>query len=124
MGKNKLKSNDTKIDKNVDTVISSSPNKAQKSPRAKPITEKLCAVIKSVGLPECTEGLTADQLTENQKHVLKKVCAKMYGHQHSDNKRNLPAKSMESATAQLAEKMKEKLAQRKKEKKKLKQKSK
>lgn len=111
-----------KSDKSVDAVIGLSPNKVKKSRKPLPITEKMCAVIKSVGLPENAEGLTADQLTENQKHALKKVCAKMYGHQHSE-KRNLPAKSLESATAQLAEKMKEKLAQRKKEKEKLKQKT-
>lgn len=115
MGKNKVKSIS---DKRVDTT--SSPNKVKKSPKPQAINEKLSAVIKSVGLPENADGLTAEQLSENQKHALKKVCAKMYGHQHTE-KRKLPASSLESATGQLEQMMKEKLAQRKKEKKKLKQ---
>lgn len=117
MGKNKTRSNDKVCNKNVDTSIESSHGKVIKSAKPKLITEKLSAVIKSVGLPDSAEGVTADQLTENQKHALKKVCAKMYGHQHTE-KRKLPAHSLETATAQLAKKMKEKLAQKKKEKKK------
>lgn len=98
-----------------------SSRKSAKSPKPQPINEKLSAIIKSVGFPEHAEGLTAEQLTENQKHALKKVCAKMYGHQHTE-KAKMPAKSLESATAQLAERMKSQLAQRKKEKKKQKEK--
>lgn len=125
MGKHKSKSKDKESNKNVvtiDTTITSPPGKVTKSPKPQAITEKLSAVIKSVGLPESAEGLTADQLTENQKHALKKVCTKMYGHQHSV-KQKMPAKSLESATVQLAQKMKEKLAQKKKEKKKQKTKA-
>lgn len=114
MGKKKSQSNDETHNKSDDTIESSS-SKVKKSSKPQPITEKLSAIIKSVRLPENTEGLTAEKLTENQKHALKKVCAKMYGHQHTE-KKQLPAKSLESATAQLAEKMKEKLAQRKREK--------
>lgn len=120
MGKNKSKSNDKKCDRSEEIMSISHSSKASKSPKPQPINERLSAVIKSVGLPDA-DGLTAEQLTENQKHVLKKVCAKMYGHQHTE-KTKMPAKSLESATAQLAEKMKAQLAQRKKEKKKLKQK--
>lgn len=121
MGKKKTKSKDKQHDKSEAIVSVASSSKVIKSPKLQPINEKLAAVIKSVGLPKSAKGLTAEQLTENQKHVLKKVCAKMYGHQHSEKKK-MPATSLESATAQLAEKMKEKLAQRKKEKKKQKQK--
>lgn len=117
MGKNKTKSKDKESNKNANTAISSSPGKVTKSPKPQAITEKLSSVIKSVGLPANADSITAEQLNENQKHALKKVCAKMYGHQHSE-KRKLPANSVESATVQLAEKMKEKLAQKKKEKKK------
>lgn len=121
MGKNTTKSESTKHDKN--TASSSSPvNKVKKVSKVQPSVEKLCAVIQSVGLPNSADGLTADKLNENQKHVLKKVCAKMYGHQHTE-KRVLPARSLESATAQLEKKMKEQLAQRKKAKKLAKQKS-
>lgn len=121
MGKNKTKSESSKHDKIKDT-LSSPANKVKKVSKTQASVEKLSAVIQSVGLPESADGLTADKLNENQKHVLKKVCAKMYGHQHTE-KKALPAKSLESATAQLAEKMKQQLAQRKKEKKKAKQKS-
>lgn len=120
MGKNKTKSESKhKKHEKSEGIFDKSPSsdKVKKLSKTQQTNEKLAAVIKSVGLPKDSEGLTADQLTENQKHVLKKVCAKMYGHQHTE-KRVLPAKSLESATAQLAEKMKEKLAQRKKDKKK------
>lgn len=113
MGKNKTKSTQSK---DVEKVASTSSNTVKKSPKSKPATEKLETIVKAVGLPENVDGLTADKLTENQKHALKKVCAKMYGHQHSEKKR-LPASSLESATAQLAAKMKEKLAQQKRDKK-------
>lgn len=112
MGKNKTKSSDQYQDKNVEKL----PNTMKKSPKPQPAAEKLEAIVKSVGLPENVDDLTADKLTENQKHALKKVCAKMYGHQHSERRR-LPANSLESATAQLAAKMKEKLAQQKRDKK-------
>lgn len=115
MGKNKTKSKHAKSEEILDSSPSS--DKVKKISKTQQINEKLSAVIKSVGLPRDSDDLTADQLTENQKHVLKKVCAKMYGHQHTE-KRVLPAKSLESATAQLEQKMKEKLAQRKKDKKK------
>lgn len=124
MGKNKTKS-DSKTknhDESVGKVGSSTSDKVKKSPKLQPATEKLAAVIKSVGLPESAEGLTADKLSENQKHVLKKVCAQMYGHKHTERK-TLPARSLESATAQLAERMKQQLAQRKMDKKKQKQKN-
>lgn len=114
MGKKKSKDKHNKSD---DTVNIASSSKKLKSPKPQKSDEKLMSIIKSVGLPENAEGLTAEQLTENQKHVLKKVCTKIYGHQHSE-KQKMPARSLESATAQLAEKMKEKLAQRKKDKKK------
>lgn len=113
MGKNKTKSTYQQPDKHVENVSTAS---VKKSPKPQPATEKLEAIVKSVGLPADVDGLTADKLTENQKHALKKVCAKMYGHQHTEKKR-LPAHSLESATAQLAAKMKEKLAQQKRDKK-------
>lgn len=116
MGKNKTKSSHQNPDKNVEKTAATSSNTIKKSPKPQPATEKLEAIVKSVGLPENVDGLTADQLTENQKHALKKVCAKMYGHQHSEKKR-LPASSLESAAAQLEAKMKEKLAQQKRDKK-------
>lgn len=119
MGKNKTKSDVSKAKKHErseDLVGSSPSDKMKKNSKAQQTKDKLTSVIKSVGLPKTADGLTADQLTENQKHALKKVCAQMYGHRHTE-KRSLPASSLESATAQLAEKMKEKLAQRKKEKK-------
>lgn len=122
MGKNKTKSHDKDSRKSADAATNLSPGKVTKSPKQQQINDKLNAVIKSVGLPANADGLTADQLTENQKHVLKKVCAKAYGHQHTE-RRALPANSLESATAQLAEKMKQKLAQKKKDKKQQKQKS-
>lgn len=122
MGKNKSKSNDKESRKSAESTIASPSGKVTKSPKPQSSTEKLNSVIKSVGLPANAEGLTADQLTENQKHALKKVCAKMYGHQHSE-KKAMPARSLESAAAQLEQKMKEKLAQKKKEKKKQKQKT-
>lgn len=117
MGKNKSKSTDKESNKKSDMAISSAPEKVTKISKPQTDSEKLSSIIKSVGLPESADGITADQLTENQKNALKKVCTKMYGHQHSV-KRQLPANSLESATVQLAAKMKEKLAQKKKEKKK------
>lgn len=122
MGKNKTKLSDQHQSKNVDKVATTSSNTVKKSPKSQPALEKLEKIVKTVGLPENVDGLTADQLTENQKHALKKVCAKMYGHQHSEKKRG-PASSLESATAQLAAKMKEKLAQQKRDKKLKKQQS-
>lgn len=113
----KQKTNSIDQEKNVEhTVATTSSNKVKKSPKPNAATEKLEAIIRSVDLPENDGNLTADQLTPNQKNALKKVCAKMYGHQHAV-KRNLPANSLESATAQLAAKMKEKLAQQKRDKK-------
>lgn len=117
MGKNKSKSKDKESNKKFDMEISSPSGKVTKIPKPQSDTEKLSSIIKSVGLPDSADGMTADKLTENQKHALKKVCAKMYGHQHSV-KKQLPANSIESATAQLEAKMKEKLAQKKREKKK------
>lgn len=120
MGKNKSKSQDKQHNKSDVIANNSVTNKVKKSPKPQSNVEKLSSIIKSVGLPENADNITAEQLSENQKHALKKVCAQMYGHQHSQ-KKTLPARSLESATAQLAAKMKEKLAQRKKEKKKQKQ---
>lgn len=115
MGKNK--SQDKQHNKSDVISNSAVTNKVKKSPKPQSDRiEKLSSIIKSVGLPENTESLSADQLNENQKHALKKVCAHMYGHQHTETKK-LPAKSLESATAQLAEEMKAKLAERKKQKK-------
>lgn len=116
MGKNKTKSTHQHQDKDVEKMATTSSSTVKKIPKPQPATEKLEAIIKSVDLPENVDGLTADKLTENQKHALKKVCAKMYGHQHSVRK-SLPAYSLESATVQLAAKMKEKLAQQKRDKK-------
>lgn len=116
MGKNKTKSTYQQQNKNADEMATASSNTVKKSPKPQAASEKIESIVKAVGLPENVDGLTADQLTENQKHALKKVCAKMYGHQHSEKKR-LPASSLESATAQLAAKMKEKLAQQKRDKK-------
>lgn len=108
MGKNKPNTNN----KNNDKCEQSSDN-IKKMSKTHTKTEKLASIINTVGMPTSAEGLTADQLTENQKHALKKVCAQMHGHQHS-TKKALPARSLESATVQLAQKMKEKLAQHKK----------
>lgn len=117
MGKNKTKTSHQHQGKNVECMATvSSSSTVKKIPKPQPATEKLEAIVKSVGLPQNADGLTADKLTENQKHALKKVCAKMYGHQHSVRK-SLPAHSLESATVQLAAKMKEKLAQQKRDKK-------
>lgn len=114
-GKNKKKTTDHQKEKADVTIASTSSNKVKKSPKPNAVQQKLESIIKSVDLPENADGLTADQLTANQKNALKKVCAKMYGHQHSV-KQHLPAHSLESATAQLAAKMKEKLAQQKRNK--------
>lgn len=122
MRKNKTKSTHQHQNKNAEKMATTSTSTVKKSPKPQPATEKLEKIVKAVGLPENVDGLTADDLTENQKHALKKVCAKMYGHQHSEKKR-LPASSLESATAQLAAKMKEKLAQQKRDKKMKKQQS-
>lgn len=115
-GKNKQKPTERRQEKNIDTMAANSSNKVKKSPKPNAATQKLESIIKSVNLPENVEGLTAEKLTPNQKNALKKVCAKMYGHQHSE-RRNLPANSVESATVQLAAKLKEKLAQQKRDKK-------
>lgn len=120
MGKHKSKSQDKQHNKSDVSTSDSPSNKVKKSSKLPTGTEKLSAIIKSVGLPANDDNLTADKLSENQKHALKKVCAQMYGHKHTE-KRTLPAKSLESATAQLAQKMQEKLSQRKKDKKKQKQ---
>lgn len=112
MGKNKTKSPDHHQEKNDETIA----NKVKKSPKPQSERERLEAIIQSVGLPATSDGLTAEKLTENQKHALKKVCAKMYGHQHSVRTK-LPANSLDSATVQLAQKMQEKLAQQRKDKK-------
>lgn len=72
--------------------------------------------LKSVKLPTTADGLTAEQLTSEQKMVFKKQCQHMYGHKFS-TKRKLPANSIESATLQLAAKMKEKQKQLKQMKK-------
>lgn len=78
--------------------------------------EKVIAkALKSVQLPTTADGLTAEQLTSEQKMVFKKHCQNMYGHKFS-TKRKLPANSIESATVQLAAKMKERQKQLKQKK--------
>lgn len=77
----------------------------------------IASALKSVKLPTSADGLTAEQLTSDQKMVIKKQCQNMYGHKFS-TKRKLPASSIESATLQLAAKMKEKQKQLKSKKKK------
>lgn len=90
-------------------------HKVEKRP-TKPHPTSRAEALRAVELPKSADGLTADQLTEDQKHVFKRHCQEMYGHRFSE-RRKLPAYSMETAALQLAAKMQEKLAQRKKEKK-------
>lgn len=85
-------------------------------------SKSVAAQLRAIELPKSADGLTAEQLSEDQKIVFKRECQKMYGHKHVE-KRKLPAYSLEAATSQLEAKLKEKLNQRKLEKKNKKQNS-
>lgn len=116
MGKTTTPKDAEKKRKSLESAPSSHLNKVDKKP-SKPPGPSRAEALRAVELPKTAEGLTADQLTENQKHVFKRHCQEMYGHRVSE-KRKLPANSLETASMQLAAKMQEKLAQRKKDKKK------
>lgn len=109
MGKIKTKTTETKTEK---VTQPSSSHGIEKINQPK----SYAAQLRSIELPKSADGLTADQLTEDQKIVFKKECQKMYGHKYVE-KRKLPANSLEAATNQLEAKLKEKLQQRKLEKK-------
>lgn len=79
--------------------------------------KEIAKALRSVELPKSAEGLTAEQLSSDQKMVFKKHCQNMYGHKFS-GRRKLPAHSIESATSQLEAKMREKAKQLKQKKKK------
>lgn len=72
--------------------------------------------LRAVELPKSSRGLTAEKLTEDQKHVFKKQCQKMYGQKFAEH-RKLPASSIEVAASQLADKIKAQLAEKRKQKK-------
>lgn len=105
-----------------DEVNKSEESKSNKK-KSKQIDEsqRISDALRAVELPKSSENLTAEQLTADQKNVFKKHCQNMYGHRYSTREK-LPASSLESATLQLAAKMKEKLERRKKDKKKKKSK--
>lgn len=113
MGKTKTKTNETKCEKIIQPTSSHGIDKSNQQ-------KSVAAQLRSVELPKSADGLTADQLTENQKIVFKRECQKMYGHKYVE-KRKLPAYSLETATSQLEAKLKEKQLQRKLEKKNKKQ---
>lgn len=115
MGKTKNQTNDSKSEK---LVSPSSSNGIEKSNHGKSVG----AQLRSIELPKSADGLTAEQLNENQKIVFKRECQKMYGHKYVE-RRKLPANSIETAAAQLEAKLKEKLKQKKLEKIKQKKKS-
>lgn len=112
------KTSSTKDTEKSSKIHESGPSHKLEKKSTQPHGQSRSEALRSVELPKSADGLTADQLTENQKHVFKRHCQEMYGHRFSD-KRKIPANSLEAATSQLAAKMQEKLAQRKKEKKKL-----
>lgn len=119
MGKTTTTKDPVTESKSRKSCESISSHKVTKHP-TKPHGQTRAEALNAVELPKSADGLTADQLTENQKHVFKRHCQEMYGHRFSD-KRKLPANSLEAATSQLAAKMQEKLAQRKKDKQKKKE---
>lgn len=105
MGKTKNQTNDSKSEK---VVHPSSSNEIAKLNHGKSIVSQL----RSIELPKSADGLTAEQLTENQKIVFKRECQKIYGHKYIE-RRKLPANSLETATAQLEAKLKKELKQKK-----------
>lgn len=103
------------IEKKKITEPSSSSIKIDKN--AKKIGEiSRMDALRAVELPKSSKGLTAEKLTEDQKHVFKKQCQKLYGPKSGD-RRKLPATSIEVATSQLADKIKAQLAEKRKQKK-------
>lgn len=110
MGKTKNQPDNKRSEKVIQKPSSS--HGVEKTNAAKSIG----AQLHSIALPKSADGLTADQLTEDQKIVFKKECQKLYGHKYVE-KRQLPAYSLEKATSQLEIKLKEKLQQKKLEKK-------
>lgn len=93
MGKTKNQTNDMKSEK---MIHPSSSNGIEKSNHGKSIA----AQLRSIELPKSADGLTAEQLTENQKIVFKRECQKMYRHKYVE-RRKLPANSLETAAAQM-----------------------
>lgn len=73
-------------------------------------SKSIASALRSIELPKTAEGLTAEQLTADQKIVFKRECQHLYGYK-ATNKRKLPANSIESASFQLAEKMRQKAEQ-------------
>lgn len=74
-------------------------------------SKALGKALHAIELPKTADGLTAEKLTTEQKVIFKKECQNLYGHQYSKGKRKLPANSIESATQQLAARMKVKQQQ-------------
>lgn len=82
-----------------------------KKPVAESETSKsFISALREVELPKSAKGLTAEQLSADQKIVFKRECQRLYGY-NAANKRKLPANSIESASFQLAEKMRQKAEQ-------------
>lgn len=84
-------------------------NRTRKSGDDNETTKSVAQTLRSIELPTSADGLTAEKLNAEQKIVFKKHCQNMYGHKYAAGKRKLPANSIESATVQLAAKMKERM---------------
>lgn len=88
-------------------------NRTKKSGDGNETTKSVAQTLRSIELPSSADGLTADKLNAEQKIVFKKHCQNMYGHKYAAGKRKLPANTIESATVQLAAKMKERMERQK-----------
>lgn len=84
-------------------------NRTKKSSDDTETTKTVAQTLRSIELPTSADGLTADKLNAEQKIVFKKHCQNMYGHKFAAGKRKMPANTIESATVQLAAKMKERM---------------
>lgn len=88
-------------------------HKTRKSTESTETMKAFGKAMHAIELPTTADGLTADKLTAEQKNIFKKECQYMYGHQYAKGKRKLPANSIESATLQLAARMKAKQVEKK-----------
>lgn len=100
-----------KTEKNKSTA-EESLHKTKKQTESTDEATSYGAALRAIKMPTTAAGLTAENLTSEQKVIFKKHCQNMYGHQYSKGKRKLPASTIESATLQLAAKMKAKQEQR------------
>lgn len=86
-------------------------HKTKKKPESSEEAKSYGAALRAIEMPTTADGLTAETLSSEQKIIFKKHCQNMYGHQYSKGKRKMAANSIESATLQLAARMKAKKEQ-------------